>query len=245
MDFASDAGGRTWQSIGNRAWQFLIAVVRHWGALVTGGVVIGLLWLWQGTGHTVKPWVFWLVAVVALFIASFKAWNDQFNAREAAEKTIQKLRGASPQSDPYLVLMEERRRLEAELQRLEEIEEGHKGARVIPAIKLAGKDQHDFRRDTMEQLKRDIRDVTQRIVNEGNANAGKWHSELSKEKMQLEDQIAKMEADSRHQTVWNAITGMNHLGGLFGGPNEAELKSGQIERRRKRLKELEDLLKKN
>jgi hypothetical protein len=33
--------------------KFLTAVLKHWGVIVTGGMVIGLLSLWQNTGHVV------------------------------------------------------------------------------------------------------------------------------------------------------------------------------------------------
>jgi uncharacterized membrane protein len=68
----------------HRVWQFIKSVTHHWGVLVTGGVAIGVLGVWQGTGHVVKPWVYWLVAIVGLFVAFFKAWNDQANEKEKA-----------------------------------------------------------------------------------------------------------------------------------------------------------------
>ena len=67
-----------------RVSQFLEAVVKHWGVLVTGGFAIGVLGIWQGTGHPVRPWVYWIVAIVGFFVASFKAWNDQVNETEKA-----------------------------------------------------------------------------------------------------------------------------------------------------------------
>ena len=63
-------------------WQFICSVSKHWGALVTGGVIIGALGIWQSTEHIVKPWVYWIVAIAAAFIACFKAWEDQFNAAQ-------------------------------------------------------------------------------------------------------------------------------------------------------------------
>lgn len=54
--------------------KFLAAVLRHWGVIVTGGVVIGLLSIWQNTGHVVGHWVYWLVAVIGLVIAFYRTW---------------------------------------------------------------------------------------------------------------------------------------------------------------------------
>jgi hypothetical protein len=56
---------------------YLNAVRKHWGSLVTGGVFIGGLGIWQGLGHSVAPWVYWLVAILGLAVASFFAWNDE------------------------------------------------------------------------------------------------------------------------------------------------------------------------
>lgn len=79
----------------HRISRFIASVFEHWGALVTGGVFIGALSVWQNTGHSVRPLVYWAVAFVTLFIAFFRAWNDEVNAKEKAlaqlanlEKTV-------------------------------------------------------------------------------------------------------------------------------------------------------------
>jgi hypothetical protein len=56
---------------------FSQSVARHWGTLVTGGVVIGLLGMWQQTGHFVWTLCYWSVALTSFFIACFKAWNEK------------------------------------------------------------------------------------------------------------------------------------------------------------------------
>jgi hypothetical protein len=60
-------------------------VLRYCGALVTGGLVIGLLGIWQNVGHKIPAQVYWAIAIVALLISFFKAWNEQVNAREVLE----------------------------------------------------------------------------------------------------------------------------------------------------------------
>lgn len=66
---------------------FAKAVVKHWTALITGGIVIALLTLWQDTGHPVAYWVYWSVAVIALVIAFYRAWLDEHrNALRLAEE---------------------------------------------------------------------------------------------------------------------------------------------------------------
>jgi hypothetical protein len=57
--------------------EFVRAVFKHWGALVTSGAVIGALGIWQGTGHFIPHWVYWLVAAVGLVAACYKAWNEE------------------------------------------------------------------------------------------------------------------------------------------------------------------------
>jgi hypothetical protein len=140
-----------------RVSQFLQAVLKHWGVLVTGGFAIGVLGIWQGTGHPVRPWVYWIVAIVGLLVAFFKAWNDQVNEKEKAltrTEEIQRELEASPNAaDPGLALLRERQKLEAELQPLLEIEES--GFKVIPTMKV-GKDESDYRKERIERLRRDI-----------------------------------------------------------------------------------------
>jgi hypothetical protein len=66
-------------------FQFLRAVIRHWGALVSGGAIIGFLGIWQGTGHPVSPTVYWIVAIVEIFVACYLTWNEE---RVATEKAL-------------------------------------------------------------------------------------------------------------------------------------------------------------
>ena len=61
---------------------FVRAVGRHWAVLLAGGVLLGGIATWQRIGHVVKPWLYWSVATIALFIAFVRAWNDQVDAAE-------------------------------------------------------------------------------------------------------------------------------------------------------------------
>jgi hypothetical protein len=72
-------------------FQFIRAVVRHWGSLVSGGAIIGFLGIWQGTGHRVPPTVFWIVAIVGIFVACYLAWNEERIAKEKALAAIAEL----------------------------------------------------------------------------------------------------------------------------------------------------------
>jgi hypothetical protein len=66
-----------------RVWSFITSVCRHWSSLVTGGIFIALLSIYQGTGHTVSSWFFTVIGVVALLFACFRAWDEQYERAEA------------------------------------------------------------------------------------------------------------------------------------------------------------------
>jgi hypothetical protein len=67
-----------------RIIDFILAVAKHWGALVTGGAAIGLISIWQETGHRVPAYVYWSIALLALFVAFFRAWKDKAEQVEGA-----------------------------------------------------------------------------------------------------------------------------------------------------------------
>jgi len=80
-------------------FQFLRAVIRHWGALVSGGAIIGFLGIWQGTGHQVSPTVYWIVAIVGIFVACYLAWNEERVAKEKALRDHEAEVGKSQKPD--------------------------------------------------------------------------------------------------------------------------------------------------
>jgi hypothetical protein len=59
------------------AVRFLKAVLKHWGSIVTSGVFIGGVSLWQSTGHFVAHGIYWSIAVVGLLRACYRAWLDE------------------------------------------------------------------------------------------------------------------------------------------------------------------------
>jgi len=110
------AGGRgTIPVMLSYSWDFIRAVARHWGSLVTGGFFIGVIGTWQATGHNVPPAVYWGIALIALFIAFFKAWVDE---RKAKEFALGQAHGQQGQ-ETWLSLYKEKERLENELESLE------------------------------------------------------------------------------------------------------------------------------
>src|SRR5271155_4432481 len=57
--------------------RFLRAALRHWGSIVTSGIFIGGVSLWQSTGHFVAHWIYWSIASIGLLIACYRAWLDE------------------------------------------------------------------------------------------------------------------------------------------------------------------------
>jgi hypothetical protein len=65
--------------------EFANALRKHWGGVVTSGVLVGLLGIWQGTGHAVLPAVYWAVAILGLGVASYRAWLAENTLRTELE----------------------------------------------------------------------------------------------------------------------------------------------------------------
>jgi len=98
---------------------------------VTGGFLIGIVGVWQGTGHKVSSTVYWGIALIALFIAFFWAWDEERKVKEIAETALEQERKAkesalkeSPSKGPslsqeaWLTLYREKQKLEDELESL-------------------------------------------------------------------------------------------------------------------------------
>ena len=70
--------------------RFADADRKHWGSIVTSVAMIGALSVWQSIGHTVKPAVYWTIAVVGFVFAAYRAWNDQYEQFESRDKEARK-----------------------------------------------------------------------------------------------------------------------------------------------------------
>jgi hypothetical protein len=42
--------------------------------------MIGAQSVWQSIGHTVKPAVYWTIALVGFVFAAYRSWNDRFRS---------------------------------------------------------------------------------------------------------------------------------------------------------------------
>jgi len=76
-------------------FRFIWSVARHWGALVSGGVIIGLIGILQGIGCHIPPAVYWVIAIVAIFVACYMAWNEERIQKEKAIAELGELKLAN------------------------------------------------------------------------------------------------------------------------------------------------------
>ncbi|HTM90172.1 MAG TPA: hypothetical protein VL155_18350 [Terriglobales bacterium] len=123
------------------------------------------------TGHLrFGSWQVWLIgvlliALIMLFEGSYRHHRETTYIYESAERKAAQELGALREkikelelkagqpTDPTLMLLRERQRLEAELEPLLRIEEA--GIKVIPTVKI-GKDESDYRKEEIARLRRDI-----------------------------------------------------------------------------------------
>ena len=67
------------RAVNNEVWQFLKGVADHWGSLLTGGVIIAAITLYERRRGEAIPWRAALfLAALALVFSMFLAWRDQY-----------------------------------------------------------------------------------------------------------------------------------------------------------------------
>jgi hypothetical protein len=72
-------------------WKFLIAVVSHWGPLLTGGVfAVSIFVLEHKSGKPLSFRVISGIMLAALGIACYRAWRDEYRKRVKAESLLRK-----------------------------------------------------------------------------------------------------------------------------------------------------------
>jgi hypothetical protein len=60
------------------AWEFAVAVVRQWGVLVTGGVVVALISVYEHwSERPIAGRLFWIAIIISLVAAVFLAWRKE------------------------------------------------------------------------------------------------------------------------------------------------------------------------
>ncbi len=121
---------------------------------MTGGALIGFLGFWQGVGHHVPSSVYWVIGVVGLFIAFYRAWLYEHNANQALAQ------GRKTDRKPeWSKLAQDKRRLEDQLAALEA---QIPAVRIVPALKL-GKDDRDLLLEKIERKRRSIKEIEERM----------------------------------------------------------------------------------
>jgi hypothetical protein len=59
-------------------WEFIVAVLRSWGVLTTGGFVVALIGLWEHlSGRPIAGWPLWIAVALSLVCACFSAWRKE------------------------------------------------------------------------------------------------------------------------------------------------------------------------
>src|SRR2546421_677004 len=95
-------------------FRFIVDVAEHWQALLTGGVLMAILAIVERKNGKQLPWTaFRWIAVMALFVACYLAWHDQYKAAmNAAQASTLRSRSISLIRD-LKVFQSERRKAEA------------------------------------------------------------------------------------------------------------------------------------
>lgn len=70
-----------------RIWKFTQAVIHHWKIFITGGVLIAGVSLWQMTGHYLPPKAGWIIGAIAIVVAFFRAWNEEYQRAESLQRS--------------------------------------------------------------------------------------------------------------------------------------------------------------
>ena len=70
-------------------WEFIVAVLRSWSVLTTGGFVVALIGLWEHlSGRPIAGWPLWIAIALSLVCACFSAWRKERIAVETLNARI-------------------------------------------------------------------------------------------------------------------------------------------------------------
>lgn len=73
--------------------RFVIAVLRRWTTLLTGGYLVAVVTFWAYTGHTIDPRINQAVVVLGLIGSFFLVWKDEVGRAAEADARITELTG--------------------------------------------------------------------------------------------------------------------------------------------------------
>jgi hypothetical protein len=82
---------------------FLFAVLDKWGTLVTGGVIIAVVSIVERLRLRPIPWrLYFCILALAVFAATYFAWDDQYIRRMNAECQVNRMYGARDQRREFI-----------------------------------------------------------------------------------------------------------------------------------------------
>jgi hypothetical protein len=82
---------------------FLRSLASHWGVLMTGGIPMAILALWEHwKGQSISWGVFSIGALVFVLWAAYLAWKDQHGKCVALSREVERLRPTRPRARGYV-----------------------------------------------------------------------------------------------------------------------------------------------
>jgi hypothetical protein len=82
---------------------FLRSLASHWGVLMTGGIPMAILALWEHwKGQSISWGVFSIGALVFALWAAYLAWKDQHRKCVALSREVERLRPTRPPARDYV-----------------------------------------------------------------------------------------------------------------------------------------------
>jgi hypothetical protein len=70
--------GRSNRAMLRHIWEFIVAVLRSWGVLATGGFLVALIGLWEHlSARPIAGWPLWIAVALSLVSACFSAWRKE------------------------------------------------------------------------------------------------------------------------------------------------------------------------
>jgi hypothetical protein len=89
---------------------FILAVVDKWAALMTGGIAIAALTLWERYKNQPISWAsYFAIALISIFVACYQAWRDEHKMTQQLTQSLQNVSGGTDRvSFPFTYEQEQR-----------------------------------------------------------------------------------------------------------------------------------------
>jgi hypothetical protein len=69
-----------------RICHFAVEMCKTWGALITGGFIIGIIASWQWTGHLISTRIGWTIIVGGIIVSAFQVWSRQAERADSTKR---------------------------------------------------------------------------------------------------------------------------------------------------------------